>query len=106
MIYLHMFIYFLTGHPGGPGNKGATGERGPPGPRGPRGDMGPMGPEPDLRHIKRGRRGPVVRKTTTKSFKMLMDKKPDSHYRPTLIFFLKDNTQLSFNCDCAVLVQI
>lgn len=24
--------------------------------------MGPMGPEPDLKHIKRGRRGPVVRR--------------------------------------------
>lgn len=50
------------GHPGEPGKRGDPGERGPPGPRGPRGDMGPMGPEPDLRHIKRGRRGAVVRR--------------------------------------------
>lgn len=50
------------GHPGEPGKKGDPGERGLPGPQGPRGDMGPMGPEPDLKHIKRGRRGPVVRK--------------------------------------------
>lgn len=49
------------GHPGEPGKRGDPGERGPPGPRGPRGDMGPTGPEPDLKHIKRGRRGPVVR---------------------------------------------
>ncbi|KAF0043515.1 hypothetical protein F2P81_004852, partial [Scophthalmus maximus] len=49
----------VPGHPGGPGKRGDPGERGPPGPRGPRGDMGPMGPEPDLKHIKRGRRGPV-----------------------------------------------
>lgn len=51
-----------TGHPGEPGKRGDPGERGQPGPWGPRGDMGPMGPEPDLKHIKRGRRGPVVRK--------------------------------------------
>lgn len=43
------------------GEKGEPGSMGPPGPQGPRGDMGPMGPEPDLGHIKRGRRGPVVR---------------------------------------------
>uniref|UniRef100_A0A3Q2QMU2 Collagen and calcium-binding EGF domain-containing protein 1-like n=1 Tax=Fundulus heteroclitus TaxID=8078 RepID=A0A3Q2QMU2_FUNHE len=55
----------LPGHPGEPGSSGEPGEKGPPGPRGPRGDMGPMGPEPDLRHIKRGRRGAVVGKTKT-----------------------------------------
>ncbi|XP_036391479.1 collagen and calcium-binding EGF domain-containing protein 1-like [Megalops cyprinoides] len=47
------------GPPGPPGEKGQSGSRGQPGPQGPRGDMGPMGPEPDLEHIKRGRRGPV-----------------------------------------------
>lgn len=50
------------GHPGEPGQRGDKGDMGPPGPQGPRGDMGPMGPEPDLKNIKRGRRGPVVRK--------------------------------------------
>lgn len=60
-----MFLCVASpGHPGEPGKKGDKGDRGPPGPRGPRGDMGPVGPEPDLRHIKRGRRGPVVRKHT------------------------------------------
>lgn len=54
----------FPGHPGEPGQRGDKGDRGPPGPRGPRGDMGPVGPEPDLRHLKRGRRGPVVRKNT------------------------------------------
>ena len=31
------------------------------GAQGPGGQMGPMGPKPDLNHVKRGRRGPVVR---------------------------------------------
>ncbi|RXN15498.1 collagen and calcium-binding EGF domain-containing 1-like protein [Labeo rohita] len=42
-----------------PGERGEKGEQGPTGPQGPRGDMGPMGPQPDLQHIKTGRRGPV-----------------------------------------------
>lgn len=45
---------------GDPGEQGEKGEQGPAGPQGPRGDMGPMGPQPDLQHIKTGRRGPVV----------------------------------------------
>lgn len=57
-----LYPFVFTGHPGEPGKRGDPGDWGPPGPRGPRGDMGPMGPEPDLKHIKRGRRGPVVRK--------------------------------------------
>lgn len=51
----------FAGHPGEPGKKGDPGEKGLPGPQGPRGDMGPIGPEPNLNHIRRGRRGPVVR---------------------------------------------
>ncbi|XP_050990461.1 collagen and calcium-binding EGF domain-containing protein 1-like [Labeo rohita] len=47
------------GVPGDPGERGEKGEQGPTGPQGPRGDMGPMGPQPDLQHIKTGRRGPV-----------------------------------------------
>lgn len=39
---------------------GPQGLMGPPGPPGPRGLMGPIGPTPDLFHIKRGPRGPVV----------------------------------------------
>lgn len=42
------------------GPPGSTGLLGPPGPPGPRGLMGPIGPTPDLYHIKRGLRGPVV----------------------------------------------
>lgn len=57
-----LYNLVFTGHPGEPGKKGEPGEKGLPGPQGPRGDMGPMGPEPDLNHIRRGRRGPVVRK--------------------------------------------
>lgn len=45
---------------GGPGPEGPPGLKGPPGPAGPRGLMGPSGPTPDLFHIKRGPRGPVV----------------------------------------------
>lgn len=64
LLKVNIFLLSLPGHPGQPGMRGDLGERGPPGPPGPRGDMGPMGPEPDLKHIKRGRRGPVVRKET------------------------------------------
>ena len=49
------------GHPGEPGQRGEPGGQGPTGAQGPGGQMGPMGPEPDLSHVKRGRRGPVVR---------------------------------------------
>lgn len=45
---------------GGPGPEGPPGLKGPPGLPGPRGLMGPSGPTPDLFHIKRGPRGPVV----------------------------------------------
>ncbi|XP_043072417.1 collagen and calcium-binding EGF domain-containing protein 1-like [Puntigrus tetrazona] len=48
-----------SGPPGPPGERGEKGEQGPTGPQGPRGDMGPMGPQPDLQHIKTGRRGAV-----------------------------------------------
>lgn len=58
---LHAYPSVFTGHPGEPGKKGERGEKGLPGNQGPRGDMGPIGPEPDLKHIRRGRRGPVVR---------------------------------------------
>ncbi|XP_026143960.1 collagen and calcium-binding EGF domain-containing protein 1-like isoform X1 [Carassius auratus] len=50
-----------SGPPGPPGERGQKGERGPAGLQGPRGDMGPTGPQPDLQHIKTGRRGPVGR---------------------------------------------
>lgn len=45
---------------GGPGPEGPPGMTGPSGPPGPRGLMGPSGPTPDLFHMKRGPRGPVV----------------------------------------------
>lgn len=45
---------------GDPGPEGPPGMLGPPGPPGPRGLMGPIGPTPDLSHMKRGPRGPVV----------------------------------------------
>uniref|UniRef100_A0A3Q0RIX3 EGF-like domain-containing protein n=1 Tax=Amphilophus citrinellus TaxID=61819 RepID=A0A3Q0RIX3_AMPCI len=64
ILKVNVILLSSPGHPGQPGLRGDPGERGAPGPRGPRGDMGPMGPEPDLKHIKRGRRGPVVRKET------------------------------------------
>uniref|UniRef100_A0A3B4YYP7 Collagen and calcium-binding EGF domain-containing protein 1-like n=1 Tax=Stegastes partitus TaxID=144197 RepID=A0A3B4YYP7_9TELE len=48
------------GDPGPEGPPGLTGLLGPPGLPGPRGLMGPIGPTPDLQHIKRGPRGPVI----------------------------------------------
>lgn len=65
--YWRIFLLYFSpaGRPGDAGNPGEPGARGQPGPRG---DMGPIGPEPDLSHIKRGRRGPVVRKETTGNF--------------------------------------
>ncbi|KAK1161012.1 collagen and calcium-binding EGF domain-containing protein 1-like, partial [Acipenser oxyrinchus oxyrinchus] len=61
-LYIH-HGHFLSfpGIPGETGMRGKPGVTGLPGPQGPRGNMGPMGPTPDLSHIKRGRRGAMVR---------------------------------------------
>uniref|UniRef100_A0A3B3VE18 Collagen and calcium binding EGF domains 1 n=1 Tax=Poecilia latipinna TaxID=48699 RepID=A0A3B3VE18_9TELE len=50
-------LYFILGDIGPVGPPGLAGAPGPPGPRG---LMGPIGPTPDLFHIKRGPRGPLV----------------------------------------------
>lgn len=57
---------------GGPGPEGPPGLKGPPGLPGPRGLMGPSGPTPDLFHIKRGPRGPVVSPSVSVSFILLL----------------------------------
>uniref|UniRef100_A0A3Q4GSV4 Collagen and calcium binding EGF domains 1 n=1 Tax=Neolamprologus brichardi TaxID=32507 RepID=A0A3Q4GSV4_NEOBR len=56
-----------SGDPGPEGPPGISGQTGPPGPPGPRGLMGPIGPTPDLYHIKRGPRGPVLKIYISKS---------------------------------------
>uniref|UniRef100_A0A3B4BGX3 EGF-like domain-containing protein n=1 Tax=Periophthalmus magnuspinnatus TaxID=409849 RepID=A0A3B4BGX3_9GOBI len=58
--------------PGPQGLKGNLGPPGPPGPPGPRGLMGPTGPTPDLFHVKRGPRGPVVSTGPPGSFDFLL----------------------------------
>uniref|UniRef100_A0A8C6KK38 Collagen and calcium binding EGF domains 1 n=1 Tax=Nothobranchius furzeri TaxID=105023 RepID=A0A8C6KK38_NOTFU len=57
-------LFLFPPHYTGP--LGPSGLMGPPGPPGPRGMMGPTGPTPDLYHVKRGPRGPVVTFSSTK----------------------------------------
>uniref|UniRef100_A0A3Q3APZ9 Collagen and calcium binding EGF domains 1 n=1 Tax=Kryptolebias marmoratus TaxID=37003 RepID=A0A3Q3APZ9_KRYMA len=57
VLQLKQKTVFVLGETGPVGPQGVIG---PPGTPGPRGLMGPIGPTPDLHHIKRGPRGPVV----------------------------------------------
>lgn len=67
------YLCIVLGAPGPEGPPGLKGSLGPPGPRG---LMGPTGPTPDLFHIKRGPRGPVVsRYVLISAFLLLVSKK-------------------------------
>lgn len=55
-----IWVCIVLGDSGSEGPPGLAGLLGPPGSPSPRGLMGPIGPTPDLSHIKRGSRGPVV----------------------------------------------